>query len=129
MTLIRQNIFSDGLRFLIAGGLNTLISFCLYQFLLLFLTHGVAYTICWIAGIVFIAVFYPSRVFPGSIKSKKRIIATIISYVVIFALGLWFLDQLVASGINPRIAIFAVLILSATLNFISMRLLLRISIK
>ncbi len=121
----KEDILSDALRFIGAGGINTLLTVSLYQFLLIFLSHNTAYIVSWLTGLIFLITVYPSKVFVGGLKSKKRIVAITFVYLLVFCAGLWCLNYLVLSGIHERLAIFIVLIFSTVLNFILMRLLLR----
>lgn len=130
MTDIRQalkgnRLLSDGLRFVVAGGINTILTLCIYQFALFFLSHSFAYTLSWLVGILYLIIVYPTKVFPEANNSPKRIgIATTI-YLVVFMASLWSLDFIVSTGIHQRLAIFLVLVISASLNFVLMRLVYR----
>lgn len=120
-----KSFVGDGLRFIIAGGFNTLITFSIYQVSLLVFPHTVSYTISWIIGIGFLVIVYPSRVFPAGVDSFSRRLMAVSSYLIVFATGLWFLTKLVNAGCHPRLAILFVLFISTGLNFIAMRCIFR----
>lgn len=124
-TFSQYHFISDGLRFLVAGGINTLLTIGIYQLLLFYFSHGISYSLSWTAGLLFIYFVYPSKVFPGGINTLKRRVYAIASYLIVFASSLWFLDLLVSNGVHSRIAIFGVLIISILLNFFSMRVIFR----
>lgn len=124
-TFSQHHFFSDALRFLLAGGINTLLTIGIYQLLLFFFSHNISYSLSWIAGLLFIYSVYPSKVFPGGINTLKRRVYAITSYLIVFVSSLWFLNLLVSNGVHSRIAIFGVLIISTLLNFFSMRVIFR----
>lgn len=130
MTKISQvitgnHLLADGFRFILAGGVNTLLTLGVYQLGLVFLPHNLAYAISWFLGILYLIIVYPAKVFPGSTASFKRNVAVIVVYLTVFLIGLWSLERVVEFGLHERLAIFVVLIVSATLNFLLMRLVYR----
>ncbi|MBE7186242.1 MAG: hypothetical protein INR68_17750, partial [Methylobacterium mesophilicum] len=48
---------------MVAGGTNTFLTFAVYQLLLFVLDSRLAYASAWLAGLVFVAIVYPSKVF------------------------------------------------------------------
>lgn len=116
-----RSLFHQGLRFSVAGGLNTLFSLAIYQIALLLVPHAVAYAICWVAGIIFLVMLYPGRVFgvTNSTWIQKSFVALL--YVATFFSGLLLLNQLVSHGIRPEWAIFIVLAFTTVINFFGMR--------
>lgn len=115
----------NGLRFVIAGAFNTLMSIALYQVMLFVTMPSIAYAITWLAGIIFVAVAYPSVVFIDVSLSRHNSAVTVVIYICSFLLGLLVISF--AEGAYPknRLSIFAALTLTTTFNFISMRLFLR----
>ena len=120
-----NQLVADGIRFLLAGGLNTLLSILVYQLLLLFLSPGLSYALCWLVGLVFLLVVYPSKVFVGSGTNTQRMATTVAVYAVVFGISYFCLQALVAHGVPPRLAIFGVLVISTATNFLLMRLIYR----
>ena len=130
MTKIRQaltanQLLGDGLRFILASGINTLLTLGVYQLALFYLPHNFAYTVSWLVGILYLIIVYPTKVFPGGSTSPKRSVAAVAIYVVVFMISLWSLELTVSTGLHDRLAIFVVLVLSASLNFVLMRLVYR----
>ncbi|MFC1701368.1 hypothetical protein ACFL1J_01275 [Pseudomonadota bacterium] len=120
-----NHLVADGLRFIIAGGINTILTLCIYQFALFFLSHSFAYAFSWLVGILYLIIVYPTKVFPGGNNSPKRIGVATAIYLVVFMISLWSLDFIVSTGLHERLAIFVVLVMSASLNFVLMRLVYR----
>jgi len=115
----------DGLRFLAAGGLNTLLTLAIYQLLLFAAPDWAAYALSWVAGLAFVVIVYPDRVFAGGRRdagARARLGAT---YAALFLLGLAALRGLGAAGVPPRLSILAVLVLTTGANFVMGRLILR----
>ena len=120
-----NHLLGDSLRFVLAGGLNTVLTLGVYQVVLFSLPHNQAYSISWMVGILFLLIVYPTKVFPGGVPSIKKSTATVIIYLTAFFLSLTILDWMVVQGLHKRLAIFVVLVVSTTLNFILMRLVYR----
>ena len=123
--LIKKDMFSDAVRFIIAGGINTLLTLIIYQLCLLFLRHDISYIISWIVGITFLIVFYPTRVFPQGHNTWRRKVLIVGLYIVNFFVSLWLLDVVVNYGIFPQIAILFALMYTTLMNFFGMRFILR----
>lgn len=125
LRLERASLAADGMRFLLAGGLNTLLTLIVYQVLLLVMPYPAAYAAAWIAGLLFVMVVYPSRVFPEGRKGLADRLALGASYVAVFLCGLAVLEALTRAGIPPRLGIFLVMIATTAASFVAGRLLLR----
>jgi len=121
----RKSVTGDLLRFLLAGGLNTLLTLAVFQIALFVTNASIAYAISWIAGILFVVMFYPTRVFPEGRTGPRDRIALGASYVAMFLLGLGLLNVLTWLGMQPRISIVIVLAFTTAANFVASRLLLR----
>jgi len=120
-----QSWAADGLRFVIAGAVNTLITLAAYQLLLFVSLPWVAYTFSWICGLAFVTALYPSRVFAGARRDFAARALLGASYAAVFLLGLGTLRFLAAAGLAPRISIFAVLAVTTASNFLLGRLILK----
>lgn len=119
------SLAGDGMRFLVAGGLNTLLTLVVYQALLLVMPYPAAYAVAWVTGLLFVMIVYPSRVFPEGRSRLADRLALGASYIVVFLCGLAVLEALTRAGIPPRLGIFLVMIVSTAVNFVAGRLLLR----
>lgn len=118
-------LLADGFRFILAGGVNTLLTLGVYQLCLVFLSHNLSYATSWLVGILYLILVYPTKVFPGGSTSLKKNTTVVAVYLMVFLVSLWTLEKVVDYGIHKRLAIFLVLIVSATLNFLLMRLVYR----
>lgn len=121
----QQSILADGARFLVAGGINTLISLAVYQAALFISPPTVAYGVAWLSGLIFLVIFYPQVVFPRGNNSPKHRALLALSYLTIFLAGLLLLRFIVAYTAAPRVAIFAAVACTTTLNFFCSRAILR----
>lgn len=115
----------DGLRFLLAGGANTLLTFALYQLLLFIASPSVAYALSWLFGLAFVVVVYPAKVFAGAQKGGRARLYLGASYVAMFLIGLATLQGLSTIGVPPRIAIILVMAVTTLANFLLGRLIFR----
>jgi len=119
--MIRNVRVQEILRFLIAGFVNTLFTLGLFQLLVTFLDSALAYTLCWIAGLLLAALAYPSFVFQVR-GNWANGLALVVVYVFVFGLGLLVLKLLAQAGVNIRLGIFLVLIATTASNYIGSRL-------
>lgn len=120
------NFAGDAVRFLFAGGLNTLLSYLVYLLLNMVVSYQTAYALSWLFGLLFIVIFYPSKVFIGSQNSWKKVALLILQYIFVFACGLQCLMLMVGYfGLPEALAALFTMVLTTGLNFILMRLLYR----
>jgi putative flippase GtrA len=119
--MIRKLPIPEFSRFLIAGLANTMLTLGLFQLLITFLDSALAYSLCWIAGLLFVALAYPSFVFNVKCNWANGL-AVMTVYVFVFAVGLLVLKLLEQSAINPRMGMFVVLIATTASNYIGSRL-------
>jgi putative flippase GtrA len=120
-----DRIGSDAIRFLVAGGLNTALTSAVYFAGLTLLPSAVSYTIAWLAGLVFVMVFYPDRVFPGGRAGLADRLAVGGSVAVVFVAGLAILHFLERMLQSRGAAFFATLAATTMLNFLVSRWILR----
>jgi putative flippase GtrA len=112
-------IFNRLLRFLSAGLINTALTFCLFQALLLLASPSIAYTSAWLVGVVIVVIAYPDKVFgEGNTSWQVRLVYGCL-YVVTFFMGLLLLGYLLDDGWNPRIAATAVVAWNAAAGYVS----------
>jgi putative flippase GtrA len=123
MTIDR--ICSDAIRFLVAGGLNTALTSAVYFAGLTVLPSAISYTIAWLAGLVFVMVFYPDRVFPGGRAGFADRLAVGGSVALVFVAGLAILHFLERMLQSRATAFFATLTATTILNFLVSRWILR----
>lgn len=119
-------VIKDAVRFLIAGGLNTALSYLVFLLSLLLVGYQWAYAISWIFGLLLVVVFYPSKVFVGSENSRQRQLLVTVQYLLVFFAGLGFLSLLVDYlGIGAAVAAIVTMGFTMGVNFLLMRLLYR----
>ena len=120
---------SDALRYLLAGGLNTVITFLLYQFLLSFFSSSISYVMSWTAGFLIVVIFYPDKVFTGGRANFLTRSLYAFMYITVFVFGLALLSFLASIGLSSRVSILLVLFATALLNLLFGRFLFRESSK
>lgn len=108
----------DGLRFLLAGAVNTLITLAVYQLLLFVTSPSLGYGLSWVCGLLFVIIFYPSRVFAGARRDLSARAWLGCSYLALFLVGLGTLKVLGTMQVPPRISIFIVLAVTTASNFL-----------
>ncbi|TPN41025.1 hypothetical protein FKO01_01120 [Mesorhizobium sp. B2-3-3] len=120
-----DRIGGDAVRFLVAGGLNTALTSAVYFAGLIVLPSGLSYALAWLAGLVFVMVFYPDRVFPGSRTGLTDRLAIGATIAVVFVVGLVSLHVLQAILQNNVMAFMLTLATTTVLNFLFSRWILR----
>lgn len=99
-----KSIKKEGLRFLIVGGINTLLTYLIYLILLNILGYALAFTVSFAIGIIIAFFGYSIFVFRIKVKWHKSIQFLLI-YGIQYILGLLFLSFLIKSSqIDDRIA-------------------------
>ncbi len=123
-SLMNKKIGIEFFRFLLAGAINTLLSYLLYLSLLTFLSYMSAYTIAYCAGILISYFFNVLFVFKYrlSVTSFLKFPIVYVLQYVIGASTLWVLVGKVA--ISPVIAMIGVLIITIPVTFLTSRLIL-----
>ena len=117
---------SDALRFIIGGVINTAFTYVIFLLALPFSNHTIAYCISWLAGILFVVLVYPSKVFVDSNNSLTKKVAIAAQYIVVFIGGLFMLKALVEYFlIRESVSMGLTIIFTTVLNFVLMRFLLR----
>lgn len=111
-------------RFLLAGAINTLLSYLLYLFLLEFLGYLFAYSVVYFLGIAFAYFLNVYFVF----KKRARLVSFIkfpAVYLIQYCLGaevLWLLVDKVE--IDPALAMIGVVVMMIPITFLASRLIL-----
>lgn len=109
-------------RFLGVGAANTVFTFLLYQLALLVVSYPVAYTISFVAGVVFAMVFQARAVFGVSltVAAALRFVGF---YLVSYGVGLLVLSLAVEwLGIPSQLAPFIVVAVMLPINFLGAQL-------
>lgn len=106
------------LKFIGAGGFNTLFTLLLYQMLLFVMGEHLAYSISWLVGLMIVVIIYPSKVF--AINGVKYIGRTMLagSYLLTFLLGLSLIELLSFFSVQERLVIFIVIPITTLINFL-----------
>jgi putative flippase GtrA len=120
--------FAEISRFLMAGLTNTTLSLGIFQVLVTFLDPGIAYSLSWLSGLLFVAIAYPTFVFNVH-RNWANALALIVVYASVFVLGLLLIRTSEALLLNLRVGIFIVVIITTISNYIGSRLALRLSAK
>lgn len=120
-----RHLRGDAIRFVIAGVANTGLTLVVYQLLLFALSPSLAYVSAWLAGLIFVAVVYPNKVFKGGRQGTSDRLLLAACYCAVFLSGLLLLQALQALEFNPRLAIFVVIIATTLINFFLSRGVLR----
>lgn len=115
----------DGIRFLLGGLSNAVLTFAIYQLALMFFGPKLAYCIAWACGLLFVVWVYPDRVFIGGKSDASARIRLGASYLIIFILGLLALELFHVFGVSPRISIIFVMAFTTLINFLAGRFVLR----
>ena len=120
-----KGLTGEGVRFVVVGVLNVLLSMALYQLLLFVMPANAAYAITWVIGITFVAIVYPAVVFVGVRQSRRNSAVAAAIYLCSFLLGSTVIALAERSYQGNRLSIFAALTLTTIFNFVAMRLLLQ----
>lgn len=106
------------LRFLLLGGMNTILTLLIYWLLILFYGHNTSYATAFIIGILFSYAANSVYTFKTKIE-LKRLPLYIIGYVLSYLFGSMILNISVGEfGIHKQVAIFLVIGLSIPVNYI-----------
>jgi len=117
--ILGSPLTGEAARFLMTGGLNTVLTIALYQLLVSFVNPSLSYAIAWIAGFIFVAITYPKFVFRSDSTSLRQSMALFYVYLVSFLVGIFLTWMFVRGGGNERFSIFVVIAITSTINFIA----------
>ncbi|HEX4884334.1 MAG TPA: GtrA family protein [Casimicrobiaceae bacterium] len=105
------------LRYLVAGVVNTLLTYAVYLALLRAMPYSAAYTVAFVLGVGF-AYLLQSRFVFGAPASWRTFFAFPLVYVVQYVVGVVALRLLVETGVMTReLALFAVLLVTVPIGF------------
>jgi putative flippase GtrA len=117
-----RSLRSSAVRFVLAGGLNTLVTGVALSFLARVIDPRVAYTIVFIAGIALAVALAGGFVF--GVRMTPRLTALYVAmYLVVYAIGLLVVALAAAAGL-PDYGSGLVVLVTAPLTFIGGRVLL-----
>jgi putative flippase GtrA len=111
-------------RFLLVGLTNTLFSYVLYLLLLLAMPYIAAYTLSYCAGIVlsyFLNVHFVFKKRPSLASFLKFPFV----YVIQYGLGVLVLWLLVGAGMDPKLAMAGVIVVTIPVTFLASRFVLK----
>lgn len=107
------------LRFLAAGGVNTLFTLLIYQALLSLFSAELSYIISYFLGLVYIYFVYPNKVF--NVNNRKAGLISVLVYLSSLSIGTF----IVSLSYNDRLAIFLAIMATTIYNFLLMRFIIR----
>ena len=119
---MRTQLFHNFAKFLIAGGLNTAITYGIYLILLMFIPYTASYTISYITGIVFAYLLNRFFVFKShqGFKSIALFPLVYLAQYVVGILILWcWVEKL---GFAERLAPLVVIIITIPITYIFSKL-------
>jgi len=107
----------ESIRFIIAGGVNTLVTYVAYLLLLFFLNYAIAYTLTYIGGIFFGYYLSARFVFCRPLQWRHAIQYPLV-YFLQYALGITLTTALVEGfGFDPEYVPLVVVVLTLPLTF------------
>lgn len=115
----------DAIRFLLAGGVNTILTLAVYQIALTWFSERISYSVAWAIGLFYVAIIYPDRVFVGGRRDWSSRLWVVIGYVLTYLVGVFVLTKGVEMGAHPRFAIFISLAVTTVFGFLLTRFVLR----
>lgn len=108
-------------RFLLVGGANTAASYAVYLLLLLIVDYRIAYTVAFIAGLVFGYLMHARLVFDAR-PGVRSGIAYLATYAVMYLVSLLVLYVAVARlGVPKRLGMLAALAFTVPVSFLLLR--------
>ena len=116
---------SDTLRYFFVGGINTSITFLLYQLFLFFFSASVSYFFSWIIGFLLVVTIYPGKVFGAKQINVFARCTYALSYLSVFTSGLVLTSFLLSVGFNARFSILIVLLSTSLSNLVLGRFIFR----
>lgn len=110
---------SELLRFLTAGGINTLLTLLVYQALLSVFSPELSYVTSYFLGLVYIYFVYPNKVF--KVDSRKAGSVSVLVYLSSLIIG----TLIISYSANERFAVFFAIAGTTIYNFLLMRFIIR----
>ena len=118
---MKKFIKHSGIRFILAGALNTALTYLLYLLLLQFMSYRISYKVTYVAGIAFGYWINATWVFLSQPGRKSAFIYPI-AYVSQYVIGLLLLSVFIETfSIDERLAPLLVIIITVPVMFIMTR--------
>jgi len=115
---------AEFVRFLLVGATNTLFSYLVYLLLLTVMPYMGAYTLAYAAGIV-LSYFLNVRFVFRKRASLSTFFRFPFVYLIQYGLGALLLRLLVGAGLDPRLAMAGVLVITIPVTFVASRFVLK----
>lgn len=111
------------LRFVVVGGVNTTCTTVAFYLLATVLPAEIAFTIVYLAGIVFVVVVTPRYVFASSSSPKRRLLLAL-WYLATYGVGVGLISLLTTQLSASRlVVVLGTVLVTAPLGFVGARLL------
>lgn len=111
----------QALRYLVIGGLNTLITYVIFIGLGLFLEAWIAYTLAFLVGLLWV-VFGSSRLVFRASHSRARLLLFAVLYLVLYGLGRLLITWMDPSdGVALALTSLVILVVTTPLSFLGGR--------
>ncbi|MEK4529087.1 GtrA family protein [Paenibacillus sp. FSL H8-0104] len=125
LMLLTKHLNKEFLKFLISGGINTLATYLMYLFLLLFYNYSLSYSVSYIAGI-FLS-YYLNSVFVFKEKiSFRKFLKFPIVYLVQYIVNMLMLYVLVEyAQFNVQIVPLVAMIITVPITFILSKMIIK----
>lgn len=125
VTLWTKHLNKPFLRFVVSGIINTVSTYLIYLFLLLFLNYSIAYTISYLSGI-FIS-YYLNTLFVFNEKvSLMKFLKFPIVYVIQYLINVLMMYVLVEHlGMSAKIVPIIVIIVTIPINYVLSKLIIK----
>ena len=112
------------LRFLVVGGVNTLATAIAFYLLAVVVPTRLAFTLVYLAGLVFVVAVTPRYVFGANAHWRRRLLLAL-WYLVTYVVGIAVITLLATEFSAPReVVVLGTVCVTAPLSFIGARLLL-----
>ena len=116
-----KSIRGEAVRFVVFGGINTVLTYAIYRCILFAAPYGVAYSLAYVIGVLS-AYYFNSRYVFRTSMSVKRLLKYPVVYIVQYGLGIGLLYVLVdVSGVSDKIAPLVVIALTVPATFMMSR--------
>ncbi|MCR8844860.1 GtrA family protein [Paenibacillus sp. SC116] len=125
LTLLTKYLNNEFFKFVISGGVNTVVTYLVYLLLLMFLNYSFSYTISYLSGILLS--YYLNTIFVFSEKvSFRKFLKYPIVYLVQYLVGIIMMYVLVEYlSISVKVVPLIVIILTLPLTYIFSRFIIK----
>jgi putative flippase GtrA len=117
VVLLADETFVQLLKFLVIGVFNTLFGYAVYALLVLVgMPEQPALAVAYIIGVTWNYFTHAKLVFGA--KGYKRLPAYFAAYLLLYLLNAFFLEQLIAAGLQPLLAQAVIVPFAAAISFV-----------